>query len=615
MKKIIALIAAVLLTTTLFADVVYEPLIVADGFNRDVIAETYPYTASSVSYYQPYSTSPTAAYYTTHNHATKEVIRLTNDAENRGLTDAQKEYLATETGWPNDYGNPGDRIVNCRTDRYPGLYWELAPYTAENALCLRDSTKGCVNSGSLTFKNIGCYQKLCFLTFAGGVATGDTPASAQKRQMKATVYYSTGEPDVHQFEFLDCAGVKPERQAHICQIYSNGFVKGTSSTNTVYAAVSEMNVDTHRLIDSVHFAYTGSASTGIAIFAVTGMTADIVAPASGSSLKTTDISNNSFVASWEAVEGAKTYRIDVATDEDFHHMVDGFNNEAVITGTDTIIEGLGANSEYYWRVRAVDNEGGQSASSSPRRVRTAPEDGMAGPATRENDEDIEADIADWLDMDMASIDIYRTLYRDGYFNTICLPFNLDPAGIAASPIAGCELFEYVSAVKSESQLDISIRPIDHIVAGVPYLIRWTNRGDIIPAPLTFYGVHIERSTGLTIGSANDIRFVGHIGQEQIPFENRHNLFVGANNTLYWPNTTDNKMKGFRAYFAIPEVTPSGVPIRRGTPARLVYGPNDMPTALDSVGDIRSDREIRIENSQIVILLNGKKYNLAGQEIQ
>ncbi|MBQ7697713.1 MAG: fibronectin type III domain-containing protein, partial [Paludibacteraceae bacterium] len=369
-----------------------------------------------------------------------------------------KERLANETGWPNDHGNPGDRIVNCITNTYPGLYWELAPYTAENALCLRNMTN-CVNSGRLTFKNVGCYQKLYFLTFAGGVQDAD-------RTMTTTVYYSTGDPDVHTFEFLDCASVT-ERRAYITQIYSSGFVKGQGGGGYVYAAVSEMGVDTDRLIDSIHFSYTGNSGTGIAVFAVTGMTADIAAPASGSSLKTTDISNNSFVASWEAVEGAKTYRIDVATDEDFHHMVEGFNNEAVITGTDTIIEGLGADSEYYWRVRAVDNEGGQSASSSPRRVRTAPEDGMPGPATRENDEDIETDIAEWVDMDMASIAIYRTLYRDGYFNTICLPFNLDPAGIAASPIAGCELFEYVSAVKSESQLDISIRPIDHIVAGVP----------------------------------------------------------------------------------------------------------------------------------------------------
>ncbi len=71
-----------------------------------------------------------------------------------------------------------------------------------------------------------------------------------------------------------------------------------------------------------------------------------------------DITSRSFAASWDAVDGAASYRIDVATDEDFHHMVDGYNNETVITGTDTIIEGLDADHEYYWRVRAVDNTGG-----------------------------------------------------------------------------------------------------------------------------------------------------------------------------------------------------------------------------------------------------------------
>ena len=434
MRKLFTFFAGLLVVSTLWADAVYEPLIVSSGFNRDVIAEDTAYYNYSVSYYQPYNTSKNAPYYKQHNHATKEVIRLTNDS-NTSLTPAQKEYLATETGWPNDYGNPGDRIVNCRTDRYPRLYWELAPYTAANALCLRNKTN-CVSSGRFTFRNVGCYQKLYFLTFAGGVqdAKKEDETSVAKRTMTTTVYYSTGEPDVHQFEFLDCAGVKPERQAYKCQIYSSGFVKGSTSNNTVYAAVSEMNVDTYRLIDSVHFSYNGSESTGIAIFAVTGMTADIATPASGSSLKTTDISDNSFVASWDAVDGAASYRIDVATDEDFHHMVEGFNNEAVITGTDTIIEGLGANSEYYWRVRAVDNEGGQSASSSPRRVRTAPEDGMPGPATRENDEDIEADIAEWVDMDMASIDIYRTLYRDGSSTPSAYHSTLTPQVLLQVPL-------------------------------------------------------------------------------------------------------------------------------------------------------------------------------------
>ena len=234
MRKLFTFFAGLLVVSTLWADAVYEPLIVSSGFNRDVIAEDTAYYNYSVSYYQPYNTSKNAPYYKQHNHATKEVIRLTNDAENRGLTDEQKEYLATETGWPNDYGNPGDRIVNCRTDRYPGLYWKLAPYTAENALCLRN-TSGCVNSGRLTFKNIGCYQKLCFLTFAGGAPTANDSASAQKRQLKATVYYSTGQPDMHQFQFLDCSSLNSySNTSSIFSVYSLTFLYNQASLLFVY---------------------------------------------------------------------------------------------------------------------------------------------------------------------------------------------------------------------------------------------------------------------------------------------------------------------------------------------------------------------------------------------
>ena len=39
------------ITTDAHADVVYEPLIVASGFNRDVIAECYPMNSSCVISY------------------------------------------------------------------------------------------------------------------------------------------------------------------------------------------------------------------------------------------------------------------------------------------------------------------------------------------------------------------------------------------------------------------------------------------------------------------------------------------------------------------------------------------------------------------------------------
>jgi hypothetical protein len=622
MKKFFILFAATCIVSAAWADAVYEPLIVTDGFNRDVIAETSPYTASSVSYYLPYNSNLNNNYYKTYNHATKEVIRLTNDAENRGLTDEQKEYLATETGWPNDYGNPGDRIVNCLTDRYSGLYWELAPYTAENALCLRDSTSGCVNSGRFTFRNVGCYQKLYFLTFAGGVqdATKEDETSVAKRTMTTTVYYSTGEPDTYPFEFLDCAGVKPERQAHRCQIYSAGFVKGTSPGNTVYAAVSEMNVDTHRLIDSVHFLYNGSKSTGIAIFAVTGKVANIAAPGANAEpnqapLRANGITENSFHVEWDPVEGAASYRIDVATDEDFHHMVEGFNNEAVITSPDTVITGLDADHEYYWRVRAVDSQGGQSASSAPRRVRTESIDGPK--ATNDDDHDLKTNDITPLLNTTTNLTINRKLYKDGYYNTLCLPFDQSAADLAetTNPLHGFTIYEFEEATKiGDAQLDIRVSETDHIEAGVPYLLDWPTPNDEVLTSLEFKGVTITTDEGRTIGEPDKVQFVGNIsttGENGMENGNHNHLFIGANNELFWPNTS-NGLKGFRAHFEVPASGPAYVP--RNSPARIVVQTN-VATGVENTSANSAGAKKQLENGQLVIILDNIRYNVMGLKLR
>ena len=123
MKKLFTLFAGMIIASAAWAqsNAVYEPLIVTDGFNRDVIAEDVPYTEYSVSYYQPNNISD---YKKMHNHATKEVVRLTNET-NKNLTDEQKDYLANNTGWPNDYGNPGDRNVECISESYPGLFCSI----------------------------------------------------------------------------------------------------------------------------------------------------------------------------------------------------------------------------------------------------------------------------------------------------------------------------------------------------------------------------------------------------------------------------------------------------------------------------------------------------------
>lgn len=625
----------------------FEPLEIVSGFNRDVIAEEID-TIENIKTISPIkrgNDTIVVSYF-----VKKEEWEHPENFDNNTIYKKQlHSYSYITQKAMNDLGKtgetfsafPDDGRVECISDNFPGLYWQMGDYTKKNALCLR---KGITESGKFVFRNVGCYQKLYFLAAAVGSGSGE-------REMNAVVYYSDGTNKGTSFTFLDHANLlipikDTIRVEGVAQYDANGKPRmetvkyvttkyreraachdnfGLPSSNlksfsygnkTSYARVCEMEIDQHKLIDSISFIskLTGT-DIGLVIFAVTGKVANIAAPDANSDphsrapMRANDITENSFHVEWDAVAGAASYRIDVATDVDFHHMVDGYNNETVITGTDTIIEGLDNDHEYYWRVRSVDASGGQSASSAPRRTRTS---GGSVPETGETNSDITAELTPYLNEALPSINIYRTLYRDGYFNTLCLPFDLDAEGIAASPIKDCELFSFVSAEKiGVAQLDIIIRPETEIVAGVPYLVRWANTGDVIPSPLTFTNVEIRDVEGQTIGEENEVRFVGHISQEQIPFLDQSNLFVGEENTLYWPDNTNSNMKGFRAYFAIPNSSPLSVP--RGSAARLVIGAN-MPTDIDNIQKEQVQSRKVIENGVLLIEHNNVRYNVMGQKV-
>lgn len=611
MRKLFTFFAGLLVVSTLWADAVYEPLIVASGFNRDVIAEKRPISKWSWSYYE-------AGQKYSYNHATQSVIYAENDSVNRNvlvegykLTPGEMNLLR-ETGWPDDNGNPGDRNVQCQSPDHLGLYWELAPYNGVNALCLKNDGKpGETNTGTLTFKNVGCFQKLYFLTFAGGL-------SKDSVSLTATVHYSDNTSDAETLYFYDCAKVdkRSHRIGYKANIFTGGgFFKGinraakpdASEHPSVYAAASFMAIDHTKLIDHIDFDFEAEKG-GIAIFAVTGKTADIAAPEMKEDTEaTTELVDNSFNIHWNAVAGATSYRVDVATDEDFHHMVDGYNNETVIHGTDTTISNIGSGTEYYWRVRAVNSEGGQSKSSAPKRVKTS-----GSPATREDANSIEAEMAVLkAEADPVDITILRTLYKDGYFNTLCLPFDL--ASLDGTPLAGGELYEFISATaEGENLLEINISPVpgNIVEAGKPYLIRWANTGEVLTT-LVFKGVTVTTSTGQSVGEG--VQFVGHIGMEQIEYENHYNLFLGENNQLYWPINDGTIMKGFRAYFAIPTGGSTPAPVRRGTPARLSIRSN-VPTSVSSIQEQSNIPAKIIENGQLVIIKNGVRYNTTGQQI-
>lgn len=232
----------------------------------------------------------------------------------------------------------------------------------------------------------------------------------------------------------------------------------------------------------------------------------------------------------------------------------------------------------------------------------------AQPETSDIDAGIGTYLAALQGSTATNLTINRIMYKDGFFNTLCLPFSLDAEQIAAGPLAGCELFEFESAVKNGDALELNVSPVADITAGHPYLVRWKSGNNILS--MTFSNVLVTASAGLSVGSG--VKFVGTIGQAELSADNGNQLFLGANNTLYWPDS-DNSLKGFRAYFLVSDGT-----IPAHSPARLVLRP-DTPSGINSqtVSNPAAGKQTvkLIEDAQLIIIVDGVRYNIQGNLVK
>ena len=90
-----------------------------------------------------------------------------------------------------------------------------------------------------------------------------------------------------------------------------------------------------------------------------------------------------------------------------------------------------------------------------------------------------------------------------------------------------------------------------IEAGKPYIIKWDNTGQhLTESDLVFEGVIVK--SGTTDVPTDYVDFIGTFSPEVI-YENgteKHNLYLGEGNTLYWPSTEGFQMKSCRAYFKL-----------------------------------------------------------------
>lgn len=212
----------------------------------------------------------------------------------------------------------------------------------------------------------------------------------------------------------------------------------------------------------------------------------------------------------------------------------------------------------------------------------------------------------------------RKLYKDGYWNTLTLPFSLSKEKLQKTCLAGADIRTYKSASWDEknNQLTINFSASNdgEIQAGVPCLIRWGEPenapGGVIEDPIfTNVTVAITDQSVFKDTDANNhyetvsngLRFQSLIAPAQVAANSR-NLLLGADNKLYkpgkklWINAT-------RAYFSYTKE--SSIAMAREFTINFGNG-EQMTTAID---DITVDESIENNDEhtiQGIFNLNGQR---------
>lgn len=100
-------------------------------------------------------------------------------------------------------------------------------------------------------------------------------------------------------------------------------------------------------------------------------------------LSASNTETRQFVANWEMIDGAESYRLDVATDSSFTELLADYQDRDVGNVTSFTVSDVSPGTDYYYRVRAIA-EGLTGADSDIIPVTTFPDEPVAADATDEN---------------------------------------------------------------------------------------------------------------------------------------------------------------------------------------------------------------------------------------
>lgn len=192
-----------------------------------------------------------------------------------------------------------------------------------------------------------------------------------------------------------------------------------------------------------------------------------------------------------------------------------------------------------------------------------------------------------------NVTLKRTLYGDGGWNTLCVPFSLTAAQVTAAFGNDVELRK-LSSIEGTTLKFVST---DIITAGEPCLIKVAKDG----STYNFEGVAtiaVANNKDYTFSMVSgDIQFLGIYSPMDVVTENPagpstgYYAFLGEGNKFFKAQA-ETKMKGFRAFFLVPNNVPS----------------NALKAVID--GTATGIEDLVIDG----VKANGRVYNLNGQYV-
>ncbi len=154
----------------------------------------------------------------------------------------------------------------------------------------------------------------------------------------------------------------------------------------------------------------------------------------------------------------------------------------------------------------------------------------------------------------------RTLYKDGSWNTLCLPFAVDltASGTLSGDNVKAMTLNTTSSNLTDGTLTLNFdAATETIPAGTPFIIKWDKSSTDITNPV-FYGVTIDADKhDATVTDV--LTFTGTYVPVTIPDDGDNTkLYLGSANTLYYP-TKAMTIGCHRAYFQLADGITAGEP--------------------------------------------------------